>query len=71
MFWEKNYNAFSLSENGWIELIIVSSERAPWELSNNGHVSRFLTILKFFGQFLCPALGEFLGDKSHHPSLKS
>jgi hypothetical protein len=63
---EKNSENAFFSQNGWIEKLMVPSESAPQELSNEWSCHNVSTILYFFGQFLCPALG----DRSHHRSLK-
>jgi hypothetical protein len=46
--------------------LMVPSESTPQELSNEWSCQYVPTILNFFGQVLCPALG----DRSHHQSLK-
>jgi hypothetical protein len=63
MGFEKN------SENAffpWIEKLMVLSDSAPQELSNEWSC-QYVSTISNFGQFLCPALG----DRSQHQSLKS
>jgi hypothetical protein len=53
MFQENSENAF---ENDWIEEIMVPSEGAPEELSNEWSRQYVLTILNFWGNFCVPSL---------------
>jgi hypothetical protein len=52
-------------ENDWIDELMVPSEGAHQELSNEWSRQYISTILYFWGKFLCPALG----DRSHQQSL--
>jgi hypothetical protein len=64
--WEK-IQKITFPENGWIKKLMVPSETAPRDHSNEWSCQYVSTILNYFGgQFLCPAIG----DRSHHSVLK-
>jgi hypothetical protein len=62
VFEKRNMKIHVFPENGWIEKLIVPS----WSDFQRSCQCAW-TILNFWGQFLCPALG----DRSHHQSLSS
>jgi hypothetical protein len=51
VFWKKFWRFSPKNELNWLERILVSSESAPQELSNEWSCQYILTILNFLGKF--------------------